>query len=110
MEDAFGPVADVWLPASETEANKIRGYGKVTFGDSASTRKALEAGTLRVMGRNLQIIEPNPKPVASGRGGRTDREALLQQLRTSRRHPEIETLVGQLGELMQKMGQPWVTI
>ena len=56
MEEKFGAVSEVWLPSDEV-AKKNRGYGKVTFDDSASMRMALEAGTLQLAGRNLRIVE-----------------------------------------------------
>ena len=70
MEEAFGRVTDVWLPASDDAADQHRGYGAVSFHDSASMRTALEAGTLPVMGRNLQILESKAaKRAATNREG-----------------------------------------
>ena len=99
MEDAFGPVANVWLPMNENAANQNKGYGKVTFGDSASTGTALEAGGVEVNGRKIKIIESTNTPAASVRGGGMHRGALFQQLRASRRRDQVETIIGRLGEL-----------
>ena len=104
MEKKFGPVSDVWLPRHE-DTNKNRGYGKVTFDDSVSMGMALEAGTLRLIGRDLQIVESKVRTAhdrsggSGGGGGGTGRGSLLQQLRTSRNRTEIAALSDKLGEL-----------
>ena len=99
MEESFGRVSDVWLPRSDDDASRHRGYGTVTFDDSASMRTALEAGTIQLMGKSLLIIESkraSANPTANGGGGRG---VLLQKLRSSKRREEVESLIGQLGEL-----------
>jgi len=97
MEEEFGRVAGVWLPRRDNDADH-QGYGTVTFDDSASMRMALEAGTLRVMGKHLQISESNRNSADPSTNSATGRVALLQQLRSSRRREEIESLVERLGE------------
>ena len=99
MEDTFGHVNEVWLPSDGGKKN--RGYGKVTFDDPGSKRTALHVGTLWLMGRNMQVLESkvNSNPVARDHGGQAGRGVLFQQLRTSRKQEEVESLLAKIGQL-----------
>ena len=73
MEEKFGPVSDVWLPSDEV-TNKNRGYGKVSFDDSASMRMALRAGTLQLAGRRIaDCREQSSHPIGCERPKRRRR-------------------------------------
>ena len=90
MEEEFGRVTSVWLPPRDKAANQNQGYGTVTFDDSASMQMALEAGTLVVMGKSMQISESTRASASPITNSESGREALLQH-RESKRREKVES-------------------
>jgi len=71
--DAYGEVTDAKV-ITDRDTNRSRGFGFVTFADSASAQRAMqEMNGAELDGRSLNVDIANERGGGGGRGGRGGR-------------------------------------